>query len=97
MYLLSPDKPLDAVPLRIQCFRMQLMQFNFSISYVPGVTLKTVDVLSRFPLAATDDNTVGVEGYAASVIDATAIKNTFMEQIKTAKSADSSMKVIDQF
>uniref|UniRef100_A0A5S6Q637 Reverse transcriptase domain-containing protein n=1 Tax=Trichuris muris TaxID=70415 RepID=A0A5S6Q637_TRIMR len=36
-------KCLDDLPPRIQRFRMRLMRFNFSISYVPGKQLITAD------------------------------------------------------
>ena len=35
-YLLPSDKPLDAVPPRIQRFRIRLMRFQFTISYFPA-------------------------------------------------------------
>ena len=38
------------LPIRIQHFRMRLMHFLFTISYVPGKHLITADALSRAPI-----------------------------------------------
>ena len=76
MYLLLTGNLLNAVPPPIQRFRIRLTLFDFSISYVPGVTLKTVDVLAHFSLSATDDNTAGGKGYIATVINLIATKDT---------------------
>ncbi len=38
------------MPIRIQRFRMRLMQFSYSVSHVPGKDLVIVDTLSRAPI-----------------------------------------------
>ena len=45
---------LDAVPVRVQRFRLRLMRFQYSISHVPGRELNTVDTLYR-PLVSEVD------------------------------------------
>ena len=40
------------LPIRIQHFRMRLMHFLFTISYVPGKHLITADALSRAPITS---------------------------------------------
>ena len=47
-------KPLEAVPIRVQRFRLRLMRFSFSISHVPGEALNTADTLSRAPVTEAD-------------------------------------------
>ena len=49
---LFSTKHLDELPARVQRFRLRMMRFEFSISYVPGKELLTADALSRAP--ATD-------------------------------------------
>ncbi|XP_051905587.1 uncharacterized protein K02A2.6-like [Hippocampus zosterae] len=44
------SQALDALPPRIQRFRMRLMRYSYSISHVPGKCLWTADTLSRAPM-----------------------------------------------
>lgn len=46
---LFTSKPLDELTPKMQRMRMRLMQFNFTIDYVPGKTLGAADILSRHP------------------------------------------------
>ncbi|XP_062399854.1 uncharacterized protein K02A2.6-like [Sardina pilchardus] len=41
---------LDALPPRIQRFRMRLMRYSYSIFHTPGKSLTSADTLSRAPL-----------------------------------------------
>ena len=41
---------MDELPVRIQRFHMRLLRFDFTISHVPGKSLKSADTLSRAPL-----------------------------------------------
>lgn len=47
------QSPIDVLPPRIQRFRLRLMRFRFSVSYVPGKQIGTADALSRAPCAET--------------------------------------------
>ncbi|KAL7865994.1 hypothetical protein SRHO_G00112410 [Serrasalmus rhombeus] len=44
------SQALDALPPRIQRFRMRLMRYSYSISHVSGKCLWTADTLTRAPL-----------------------------------------------
>lgn len=44
------SQALDALPPRLQLFRMRLMRYSYSISHVAGKCLWTVDKLSRAPV-----------------------------------------------
>jgi len=46
---LLSTKPLDKIPLRVQRFRMRLMQYDYEIKHVPGKQLLIADALSRAP------------------------------------------------
>ena len=46
---LLSGKRLDELPIRVQRFRMRMMQYTFSISHVPGKSLVMADTLSRAP------------------------------------------------
>ena len=48
------SKALDAVPVRVQRFRLWLMRFRYSISHVPGRKLNTADTLSRALVSEVD-------------------------------------------
>ena len=43
-------KDLAELPARIQCFKMGLMRFDFSISHIAGKDLNRADTLSRAPV-----------------------------------------------
>ncbi|KAK3098958.1 hypothetical protein FSP39_024697 [Pinctada imbricata] len=44
------SKRMDELPARIQRFRMRLMRFDYSMTYVPGKHMYTADTLSRSPV-----------------------------------------------
>ena len=46
---LLSSKNLDELSPRIQCFRMRLMRYMYTIAHVPGKSLITADVMSRAP------------------------------------------------
>ena len=54
---LLTSKNLDELPIRVQCFRLRLMRFSYSMSHVPGKELIMADTLSRAPVlnSNTDD------------------------------------------
>ena len=49
IYLLSSQEDFNHLPPHIQCFRMWLMKYSFSIIHVPGKNLNCADTLSRAP------------------------------------------------
>ena len=42
-------KHLEELPVRIQCFRICMLRFHFSIIHVPGKQMVIADTLSRAP------------------------------------------------
>ena len=53
---LFTTKGLDELPIRIQRFRLRLMRFHYTVSYVPGKALTVADALSRAPNDDTDSS-----------------------------------------
>ena len=47
---LLSTKNLEELPIRVQCFRLRLMRFTYTIVHVPGKNLCTADALSRSPV-----------------------------------------------
>jgi hypothetical protein len=92
IYLFAADKPLDAVPPRIQRFRLRMMRFCFTISYIPGTTLCTADALSRFPLrhnASNHDNSMpDLEDYVAAAVASVPLHDVIIDNIRAATAAD---------
>ena len=68
---LLSTKNLDELPVRVQRFKMRLMQYSFTISHVAGKHLITADTLSRAPVlnsSSRDDELCNeVEAYVDSV------------------------------
>ena len=86
--LLSSDKLLDAIPPRIQRFCIRLMRFQFTISYVPGVTLCMIEAFSHLPLpsiaSVTIDDSDVVNDYVIATIQSLPIQDSVMEDIRQA-------------
>ena len=70
---LLTSKNLDELPIRVQRFRLRLMQFSYSMSHMPGEDLITADTLSRAPVSNsnTDDTEFQqeVEAFVNQVTD----------------------------
>uniref|UniRef100_A0A147BN06 RNA-directed DNA polymerase n=1 Tax=Ixodes ricinus TaxID=34613 RepID=A0A147BN06_IXORI len=52
---LLTTKRLDELSPRLQRFRMRLLEYDFTISHIPGKEIHTADVLSRKPLTAAGE------------------------------------------
>ena len=50
---LFSSKDLKELPVRVQRFQMRMMQFDFTISHVPGNELTIADALSRAPVSTS--------------------------------------------
>ena len=55
------SKQLDSLPPRVLRFRLRLMQFNYTISHVPGKLLYTADALSCAPVTKPDEDSVRLQ------------------------------------
>ena len=52
---LFSSKNLEELPIRVQRFRLQMMQFNFTITHAPRKTLLVADSLLRAPSTVDSD------------------------------------------
>ena len=90
--LLSGAKSLDALPPRIQRFRMRLMKYTFTIAHVPGKDLTIVDTLSRAPTSSpstVDEQFVSdTNVYVDSILQGLPATQERIEQIKQAQQQD---------
>jgi len=62
---------LDRLPPRVVRFRLRLMQFNYTISHVPGKMLYTADTLSRAPVDSLDEtelNDAKTESFVQTIV-----------------------------
>ena len=84
IYLFFADKSLDAVPPRIQRFRLLMMRFSYSISYIPGTTLCTADVLSRFPLHDVSSRVPNIDAFVAATVAAVPLRDAIIDAICAA-------------
>ena len=48
---LLDSKPLDSLPVRIQCFSIRLLRFTYTISHIPGNELTVANALLRAPVS----------------------------------------------
>ena len=93
-YLFSVGKSFDAVPLRIQRFRLRMMRFGFSISYVPGTTLCTADTLSRFPLRDINSNVPDMDIFVASIVKLLPIRDVIIYEIRATTKSDHTLHMV---
>ena len=54
--LLCTNRRLEKLPLRVQRFRLRLMQYQFTISHVPGRNIHTPDTLPSCPVCENRAN-----------------------------------------
>ena len=86
------SKPLDSLPLRVQRFRMRLMQFTYTISHVPGKNLTVADTLSRAPVSSpTPEDTQfnsAIDAYVNLMIQGLPATEKQLQQIQQAQNQD---------
>ncbi|KAK7878780.1 hypothetical protein WMY93_030940 [Mugilogobius chulae] len=85
---------LDALPPRIQRFRMRLMRYSYTIKHIPGKSLTTADTLSRSPL--TNSVTRGDKDlmedtniYVDSVLEGLPTSSKYLADLKEQLQSDS--------
>ena len=89
---LLSTKNLDELPTRVQRFKMRLMRYWFTISYVAGKNLVTTDTLSRAPVSTSNTQDEEcyqeVEAYGNFVCQNLPASDKCIEQIKEYQSKD---------
>lgn len=91
---LPGGQALDALPPRIQRFRMRLMRYRYTITHVPGKSLTTADTLSRAPLK--NSGVINGDGlmeetniYVDAVMANLPASETYLSELRKQLSADS--------
>ena len=81
---------LDRLPPRVLRFRLRLMQFDYTISHVPGKLLYTADALSRAPIANADVDYCdhATELFVQSVLSYLPASTDRLDVFRKAQSAD---------
>ena len=89
---LFSTKHLDELPIRVQRFRLRMMQYDFSISHVTGKHLINADTLSR---ALTGQPTTGDQelpqdtgAYFQQVVQTLPATDECIDQIHQSQEAD---------
>ncbi|CAM4728520.1 unnamed protein product [Leuciscus chuanchicus] len=85
---------LDALPPRIQRFRMRLMRYSYTIKHIPGKSLTTADTLSRLPLtnSVTGADTDFMEDtniYLESVLEGLPTSSKYLSDLQEQLMSDS--------
>lgn len=88
------SQALDALPPRIQRFRMRLMRYSYNIAHVPGKCLWTADTLSRTPVTsrATPEEIDFLEDtniYADSITDNLPASSSYLDELREQLKSDS--------
>lgn len=87
-------RELDALPPRIQRFRMRLMRYSYKISHVPGKSLWIADTLSRAPLPAGKENMdeelmESTNIYVDNIMDHLPASQSFLDNLRQLLKSDS--------
>ena len=86
------SRGLDDLSIRIQRFKLRLLRFQYTISYVPGKDLVSADTLSRQP--ATPPETLDtmfeneVEEYISAITQSLPASEEKLRQISTMQDQD---------
>ena len=84
------SRGLDDLPIRIQCFKLRLFRFQYTISYVPGKELVSADTLYRQPATPPEtlDTMFEVEEYISAIIQSLPASEEKLRQISTMQDQD---------
>ena len=98
---LLTSKNLDEMPLRIQRFKMRMMQFDYSVTHVAGKDLNTADTLSRLPSPKLDSAAVEFEkevnAYVNALVTGLSATDERLEQIQHEQDKDEVCKKVKEF
>ena len=92
---LLSSKNLDEMPIRVQRFRLCLMQYSYSIEHVPGKSLCTADTLSRAPFGTLILRISKL--YVDLVIDAVPASPAKLEEIWEKQNQDEQCTQVKEF
>ena len=91
---------LDCLPPRIVRFRLRLMQFNYTISHVPGKMLYTADTLSRAPVDSADKTTLvdaETEMFVQTILSQLPVSTSRLDDFRKAQNDDSTCSQLSKF
>ncbi|XP_064462310.1 uncharacterized protein K02A2.6-like [Ornithodoros turicata] len=94
-------KRLDELTARLQRLRLHTLEYDFSISHVPGKQLFTANVLSRNPVIFNGDTDAylasAIEEYEALTIDLLPASANMLERIRKASAQDKTLTLIAEY
>lgn len=82
------SKELAKLPLRVQRFRLKMMNYCYTIRYTPGHKLVLADALSRAPLVTTESMTYHKSGVLAELVSSLSVSRSRRERIKASMLED---------
>ena len=95
---LFSTKHLEELPIRIQRFRLRMMQYNFTISHVPGKDLIITDTLSRAPITAACESDQllqkEAECFVDVVVESLPVTERQLQRIKLHQEEDEMCRLI---
>ena len=85
------DKSLYAALPRIQRFRLRMMRFSYSISYILGTTLCAADTLSHFPLRDVSSSAPDFDAFVATTVAAAQLHDAILDDIRAATGTNTTL------
>jgi hypothetical protein len=94
------SKHLDSLPPRVLRFRLRLMRFNYSVSFVPGTLLYTADTLSRSPQQSTasqEQQALRLEVQISAIASQLPTSPDSLEEYRQGQAADPVLSQVIKF
>jgi hypothetical protein len=89
------NKPMHAVPARLQRMMLPLQKFDITLIYKKGAELYVADTLSRAPLPQRDDDITEPERF--EVMSVLPISTSRMSELQRATAADPVLQTVGKF
>lgn len=94
-------KRLDELTPRLQRLRLRTLEYDFTITHVPGKQLFTADVLSRNPLTSSpaEDSTLEneIKEYEALAIELLPASSDMLTRIRKALTQDATLSLVMEY
>ena len=95
---LFTTKLIDELPVRIQRFRMRVMQYNITVEHIPGKSLHTADALSRGPLKVSTDKDSDLQAEADCFVNVVMVmlpaSDKRLDEIRRELQKDETLRVV---
>ena len=77
---------------RIQLFRLRMIRFSYSVSFILSTTLCIADALSHFPLHDISSSVPDIDTFVTTTIAAVPLRDAIIDEIYAATTTDTTLQ-----